>query len=212
MATSAEVWRSSASIRPRRGCWQPTGVAVKRRPEEARERPGGEPDPLMKQGGTDSGGCLGRSRTGFDASLLPPAMLYYGDHERSGPQASLVSVQSAVAVAFDVVRGGAVFDWCLSRIGAISAIVGHRGWWHCGKNRRKDVVRTCARGRVGRNLCGHVAAICVIMWQLLFRVPFHMRIPSSLDGVIDGIKLAAIIGSLIGGILGGRFARSRSER
>ena len=57
-----------------------------------------------------------------------------------------------------------------------------------------------------------MAAICVIMWQLLFRVPFHMRIPSSLDGVIDGIKLAAIIGSLLGGIVGGRVARFRSER
>ena len=93
----SKVWRSSASIRPRRGCWQPTGVAVNRRPEEAGKRPGGEPDPLMKQGGTDSSRCLGRSRTGFDASLLPQAMLYYGDHERPGPQASLVPVQPAVA-------------------------------------------------------------------------------------------------------------------
>ena len=31
------VWRFSASIRPRRRAWQPTGVAVNRRPEEGRK-------------------------------------------------------------------------------------------------------------------------------------------------------------------------------
>ena len=114
---------------------------------------------------------------------------------------SLLLLTLFVAVLCSV---GARYHWSVAAVIAVGGIAGTivaRSWFGL------------VLGVLSGGICAvMMAAICVIMWQLLFRVTFHMRIPSSLDGVIDGIKLAAIIGSLLGGIVGGRVARFRSER
>ncbi len=99
---------------------------------------------------------------------------------------------------------GVCTNWSVSAVIAVGGITGGivaRSWLGF------------ALGVLSGGICAvMMAAVCLIMWRLLFRVPFSLWIASPLDGVNDGIRLAAIVGSLLGGVFGGRVARVRSER